>query len=176
VQDGEEDGPLNGELEAALGQKLFEHGGTAGFLPESFEDQHGAEAERADDGKFAAFMGGEDEEFVGEACAGAEQSVDGAFLLEFIESSEGGEDGLLGPSVAPVILDELEVGAGTGFFGAEEHGGLRVQATRSVITSLANSSKKCRISGYNVALCFRPRREHLRKSRAFCTRHVRNGG
>ena len=44
---------------------------------------------------------------------------------QFVEAAEGGEDGLLGAAVAPVVFDELQVGARAGLFGAEEHGGLR---------------------------------------------------
>ena len=43
VQHGEEDRPFEGKREAALAQELCEHGGTAGLLPEAFEDEDGAE-------------------------------------------------------------------------------------------------------------------------------------
>ena len=127
VQHGEEDRALDGELEAALAQELFEHGGTAGLAPEALEDEYGAQAEGAHGGQLPALVRRQHEELVGEACPGAEQAIDGAPFLEFVEAAEGGEDGLLGAAIAPVVFDELEVGAGAGLLGAEEHGALRVK-------------------------------------------------
>jgi hypothetical protein len=133
VQHREEDRAFNGEREVAWGQELFEHRGTAGLLPEAFKDEHGAQAEGAHRREVALLMSGENEEFLGEACAGPEESVDGAALLEFVEPAEGGEDRLLRAAVAPVVFDELKVGTWARLLGAEEHGDLRMRATMSVI-------------------------------------------
>lgn len=121
-----EDRPLDGKREAAFGQKLLQHRRTARLAPAAFQDAHGAEAEGTADGKLAPFMGGQDEEFRGEAGAGAEQPIDGTAFLQVVESPEGGQDGLLGLAVVPVVFDELQVGTRTRLLGAEDQGGLRV--------------------------------------------------
>ena len=46
--------------------------------------------------------------------------------LELIEPAQGGDDPLPGATVFPAVLDDLEVGAGPGRLGAEEHGDLPV--------------------------------------------------
>jgi hypothetical protein len=108
---------------------LREHRGTASLLPEAFEDQHGAQAEDAHGGQLTALVRREDEELLGKAGPGAEQAVDGAAVLQFVEAAEGSEDGLLGPASAPMVLDELQVGPRAGLLGAEEHGSLLSRAT-----------------------------------------------
>jgi hypothetical protein len=70
-------------------------------------------------------VGGQHEQLLGKAGAGAEQAVQRFPLAEFLNAAEGGEDALVGPAVLPVVLDDLQVGAGPGFLGAEEQGGLR---------------------------------------------------
>ena len=98
-----------------------------GLVPEFLEDQRRAPMAGADDGEMMLAMFGEDQQFVREACTGAEQAVDLTVLLEFVESAQSGQDGLLRAAVAPVVLDDLEVGAWAGLFGAEEQGDLRIE-------------------------------------------------
>ena len=67
-------------------------------------------------------VSGEQEDGLGEASARDQQGVELAGLLELIESSQRGDDPLARSSVLPAVLDDLEVGAGAGLLGAEEHG------------------------------------------------------
>jgi hypothetical protein len=69
----------------------------------------------------------EEQEFLGEACSRSEQGIDLAVGLEVVEPSDGGQDGLLRAAVAPVVFDDLEIGAGAGLFGAEDQGGLLIE-------------------------------------------------
>jgi hypothetical protein len=124
VQNGEEDGAFDGELEMALTQQFGKDRLTAGGLPEFLEDQGRPPAAGANDRDVIVLDFREDQQFVGEACAGSEQGIDLA-VLELVKSAERGEDRLLGPAVAPAIFDDLQIGAGAGFLGAEEHGELR---------------------------------------------------
>ena len=101
MQDGEEDGPLDGELEAATLQQLLDHMLAAGQLPEPLEDQGRADAPGLEDGRELALgMLGEHEDRAGQAGSGDEQGVELAALLELIESTQSGDDPLPG-SVRP---------------------------------------------------------------------------
>ena len=72
-------------------------------------------------------MFGEHQQLVGKACSGGEQGIDLAAGLQLVEAAQGGQDGLLGAAIAPVVFDELEIGAWSGLFGAEEHVELRFE-------------------------------------------------
>src|SRR5204862_4360012 len=87
VQDREEDGAFDGKLEVAIRQEFAEHVAAAGFAPESLEDQRGTEAARGDDGKLAVVVGGEQEQGLGQACAGSEEGVQLAGALELDEAT-----------------------------------------------------------------------------------------
>jgi hypothetical protein len=67
-------------------------------------------------------MSGEEEDGLSEAGARDQEGIKLSGLLELVESPEGGDDPLAGPSVLPVVLDDLEVGACSGGLGSEEHG------------------------------------------------------
>ena len=172
MQHGEEDGPVDSKREAPFGQELLEHCGAARLLPEPLEDERGAQAQGAHGGKLAALVRRHDQEFVGEAGAGAEQAVDGAALLQVVEAAEGSEDSLPRSAVVPVVGDELEVGAWAGLFGTEEPGGLRCRATMSVAGVFVESMVKCGYSPEYVALCFSPGRWGVEKPSGF---HVAPG-
>jgi hypothetical protein len=51
MQDGEEDGPLDVELEAATSQESLDDVAAAGLLPEPLEDQGGSDAAGGDGGE-----------------------------------------------------------------------------------------------------------------------------
>ena len=125
VQDGQEDGPLDGELEVAALQKLLDHVLTTGLLPEPLEDQGRPDASDRDGREPALGMLGEQQDGSCQAGTRSEQSVELAALLELIEASQSGDDPLPGASAFPAVLDDLEVGAGSGGLGAEEHGALQ---------------------------------------------------
>ena len=126
VQDGEEDGPLDVELEAASFEELLDDPPAPRLLPEPLEDQGGSDAAGGDGRKLSLGVSGEEEDGLGQASARDQQSVELSTLLELVESSQGGDDPLSWSSVLPAVLDDLEVGAWAGGLGAEEHGALVV--------------------------------------------------
>ena len=70
-------------------------------------------------------MLGEHEDRAGQASTRGEQAIHLAGLLELIEASQSGDDPLPGTPAFPAVLDDLEVDAGSGGLGAEEHGALQ---------------------------------------------------
>ena len=64
----------------------------------------------------------QEQDVLGEAGTGSEQTVEVAGLLEFIEPAECDEDALADAALVAGILDDLQVLAGLGFFDAKEHG------------------------------------------------------
>ena len=125
MEDGEEDGPLDGELEVASLQQLLDDVLAAGLLPEPLEDQGRADVPGGDGREVALGVRGEQEDRASQAGSGDEQGVELAALLELIESPQSGDDPLAGASALPAVLDDLEVGTRSGSLGAEEHGALQ---------------------------------------------------
>src|SRR5262245_34940856 len=82
MQDGQEHGAFDGELETAAAQEFVEHGPATGFLPEFFKDQGRTPTTRMDYGEMALAMLGEDEDFLSEAGPGGQQAVDLATVLD----------------------------------------------------------------------------------------------
>ena len=126
MQDGQEDRPLDVELEAASVQELLDDPLAPGLLPETLEDEGGSDASGGDGRELSLGVSGEEEDGLGQPCARDQQGVELATLLQLVESSQGGDDPLAGPSVLPAVLDDLEIGAWAGGLGAEEHGALVV--------------------------------------------------
>ena len=126
MQDGQEDGLLDLELEVASVQELLDDPLAPRLLPEPLEDQGGSDAAGGDGGELALGVGREEEDGLGQPCARDQQGVELAGLLQLVESPQGGEDPLPGSPVLPAVLDDLEVGACSGGLGAEEHGALVV--------------------------------------------------
>jgi len=126
VQDGEEDRPLDVELEAAAVEQSLDDLPATGLLPEPLEDEGRPDASGGDGGELPPGVGGEEQDGVGQAGARGEQGIELAGLLELVEPSEGGEDPLAGSPALPAVLDDLKVGAGAGGLGSEEHGVLVV--------------------------------------------------
>jgi hypothetical protein len=122
VQDGQEDGSLDVELEAASLQELLDDPLTSRLLPEPLEDQSGSDAAGGDGRELSLGVRREEEDGLGEAGPRDQQGIELAGLLEVIEPPQGGEDPLAGPSVLPAVLDDLEIGAWAGGLGTEEHG------------------------------------------------------
>ncbi len=125
MQNGQEDGPLDGELEASSHKQLLDHMLTAGQLPEPLEDQGRADVPDRDGRELALGMLREHEDRAGQTRPGDEQRVELAVLLELIESPLSSDDPLPGASALPAVLDDLKVGAGSRGLGAEEHGALQ---------------------------------------------------
>jgi hypothetical protein len=128
MEDGEEDRPLDIELEAASLQELLDNVAAAGLVPEPLEDQGGSDASGGDGGELPLGMSREEENGLGEAGARDQEGVELTGLLELVESAECGDDPLAWSTVLPAVLDDLEVGACAGFLGAEEHSAPVVEA------------------------------------------------
>jgi len=126
MQDGQEDGLLDLELEVASVQELLDDPLAPRLLPEPLEDQGGSDAAGGDGGELALGVGREEEDGLGQPCARDQQGVELAGLLQLVESPQGGDDPLPGSPVLPAVLDDLEVGACSGGLGPEEHGALEV--------------------------------------------------
>ncbi|HWT78521.1 MAG TPA: hypothetical protein VN648_06930 [Candidatus Methylomirabilis sp.] len=127
MQDGQEDGLLDLELEVASVQELLDDPRAPRLLPEPLEDQGGSDASRGDGRELPLGVRGEQEDGLRQACPRDQQGVELSSLLELVESSQGGDDPLPGAPILPAVLDDLEVGAWTGGLGAEEHGALVVR-------------------------------------------------
>jgi hypothetical protein len=74
-------------------------------------------------------VGGEQEDFLGQAGAGGEEGIELAGVLEVIEATQGAKNALPGPAAVPEVFDELEVAARSGGLDAEEHGSLAKRKT-----------------------------------------------
>ena len=61
---------------------------------------------------------------MGQASSRDQKGIELAAVAELIEPAQGGDDPLPGATAFPAVLDDLEVGAGSGGLGAEEHGDL----------------------------------------------------
>jgi len=75
MQDGEEDGALDGELKAAWREQLGDDWLAAGFLPQALEYQRRSDALAGQGGHLAVAMGGDQETMFSEARAGGEQAI-----------------------------------------------------------------------------------------------------
>src|SRR5262245_37654258 len=120
----EEDGPLDIELEAAAVEQPLDDLSAAGLLPEPLEDQGRSDAAGGDGRELSFGVGRDQEDGPGEAGARGQEGIELAGLLEVVEPPEGGDDPLPGSAFLPAVLDDLEVGAGAGGLGSEEHGAL----------------------------------------------------
>ena len=76
MEDREEDGPLDGELEAAPPQELLDHMLAAGLLPEPLEDQSRADAAVVDDRESPLGVSGEEQDRLGQSRTRGEQSIE----------------------------------------------------------------------------------------------------
>jgi hypothetical protein len=124
MQHGEEEGAFDGEIKVTQGEQVVDNFLAAGFAPETFEDEGRSDAEGADGGGMSFAMRGEQEDVLGEACAGSKEAIELALFTETVEPSEGDEDALSGGPLLSGVFDDLEILPGPGLFDAEEHGGL----------------------------------------------------
>src|SRR5438309_3734069 len=122
MQDGQEDRPLDVELEAAAVEELLDDPPAPRLPPEPLEDQGRSDAAGGDGRELTLGVSREEEDRLGQPCARGQQGVELATLLQLVESPQGGDDPLSWSPVLPAVLDDLEVGAWSGGLGAEEHG------------------------------------------------------
>ena len=122
MKDREEDRPLDGELIVAALEELTDHMLTAGLLPEPLEDQSRTDAAAGVGREFSLGMVCQDQDRLGQAGTGDEQSLELSTSLQFIKPSQGGDDPLPGATTLPAVLNDLEIGPRPRGLGAEEHG------------------------------------------------------
>src|ERR1019366_10018364 len=127
MQDGEEDGPFDVELEAAFRQQLPDDPLAPGLLPEPLEDEDRPDVPGGDGGELALGVCRHDQDVAAQSCAREREAIELPGLLELIESPQGGDDLFTGLTVFPAVLNDLEVGAWSGGLGTEEHGALVVE-------------------------------------------------
>jgi hypothetical protein len=126
MQDGEEEGPLDIELEPPPVQQLLDDPLAPCLSPEPLEDEGGPDAPGGDGGQLPLGVSREQEDGLGQAGARDQQGVELSGLLELVESPQGDDDPLPWSAALPAVLDDREVGAWAGGLGAEEHGALVV--------------------------------------------------
>ena len=126
MQHREEDGPLDGKLEAPVleqgGQDLVDRAG----LPEPLKDQGWPDSGTVSDNAVALGMGAEHGELFREASERADQRVEPATGQQFIQSAKTKQDALLDLAVHPVVIDDEEISPGTVGLRANEQIGAPV--------------------------------------------------
>src|SRR5512143_2190688 len=122
----QEDRPLDVALEAASVQELLDSPWAPRLSPEPLEDEGGSDAAGGEGRELSLGVSGEEEDGLSQPSARDQQGVELTTLLQLVESSQGGDDPLAGPSILPAVLNDLEIGAWAGGLGAEEHGALVV--------------------------------------------------
>src|ERR1019366_6548370 len=127
MQDGEEDGPFDVELEAAFRQQLPDDPLAPGLLPEPLEDEDRPDVPGGDGGEFSFGVRRQEKDVAAQSCTRDQEAVEVPGMLELIESPQGGDDLFTGLTVFPAVLNDLEVGAWSGGLGTEEHGALVVE-------------------------------------------------
>jgi hypothetical protein len=124
MQHGKEEGAFDGEIEMTLGEQVVNNGLAASLTPKAFEDEGRSDAASVDGRGMSFAMRGEQEDVLGEACAGGEEAIELPVLVEPVEPPEGDEDALTGSPQLSGVFDDLEILPGSGLFDAEEHSGL----------------------------------------------------
>src|ERR1035441_1622816 len=123
MQDGEEDGPLDRELEATAMQQGHQDFVDRAGLPESLEDQGRPDPGAARGNAVAASMGAEDGEFFGESSQRLDQGVELAAGQQLIEAAETKQDVLLDLAAHPLVIHDEQIGPGTVGLRANEQVG-----------------------------------------------------
>ena len=113
MQHGEEDGPLDGKLDASAfeqgRQNLVDRAG----LPASLEDQGRPDPGAAGGDAIAPCMGAEDGEFFREPSQRLDQRVEPATGQQLIEAAETKQDALLDLAVHPLVIHDEQISSGT---------------------------------------------------------------
>ena len=140
VEDGEEDGALDVEGEAAPGEGGAEDVLATAASPEAVENGGGSEGAGPDVGVggAAGFLG-EGDGLLGEAAGGSDEAVESAGSEEVFDPAEAGDDGLSRLAVAAVAFDDLEVGVFPAGFFSNEHG---VLSALPILASFSYSSQR----------------------------------
>ncbi len=106
--------PFDGKLELPLLEQATDHLLAAGLFPKPLEDHGRSDRTSTHLDRFTASMRGQQQDRFAELGSRAEQAFQLARLLKLIESSQRGDNALLGASVFPAVLDDLQVDAFSG--------------------------------------------------------------
>src|ERR1019366_7844784 len=112
-QDGEEDGPLDRELEATAMQQGHQDLVDRAGLPESLEDQGRPDPGAARGDAVAESMDTEDGEVFGESSQRLDQGVEPAAGQQLIEAAKTKQDALLDLAVDPLVIHDEQISSGT---------------------------------------------------------------
>ena len=123
MQYGEEDGPLDGKLEAAVFEQSGQNLADRARLPQALEDQGWADSGASSGDGLAASMSAQDRKLFGEPSERLDESVECAGSQKFIETSEAEQDTLLDLAVDAHVIDDQEIGPGTVGLSANEQSG-----------------------------------------------------
>jgi hypothetical protein len=143
VQDGEEDGSLDGKLEAAT-SKQFHHPLAAPCVaPQTFEQQWRPDAPAGERWRAALIDEGQDHRTLGEACGGSRQAVKVTATFNVFLAPKIADDALPGPAILTDGLYQVDVGVAADTLFADEHGasirseGIRQAKSRDHRSNLA---------------------------------------
>ena len=139
VQHLDEDGPLDGKLEAPSGEQGLDHRRTAGLEPQPIEDQRRSDPAGCDAGQLSPAVLGEHEQRLREARARLQERIEPAALLELIEPTERTENTLTAAPALPSILHDLQIGVALDRLLADEHGGSPVDIRRIALFLLRHN-------------------------------------
>src|SRR5258708_5768747 len=126
MQYGEEDGPLDGKLEAPDLQQARQDFVDRAGLPESLEDQGRPDPGAASGDAVAPRMGAEDREFFREPSQRLNQRVKSAAGQQLIQAAETKQDALLDLAAQPLVIHDEQVSPGTVGLRANEQIGAPV--------------------------------------------------
>src|SRR5450759_1990651 len=141
MQHGEEDGPLDGKLEAAAlqpsGQGLADR---AGF-PQTLEDHCRTDPGASSGDALTASMSAENRQLFREPPERLDERIEFAGSQKFIETTEAEQDALLNLAVDAHIIDDQEISSGTVGLSANEQSG----APMSPSWPRIQSNNKCQM-------------------------------
>ena len=109
MQHGEEDGPLDGKLEAAAFQQGGQNCVDGAGLPEPFKDRGRSDPGAASGDAVAPRMGAEHGELLGEPSQRLEQRVELSAGQQLIQATETQQNALLDLAVHPLVVDDEQI-------------------------------------------------------------------
>jgi hypothetical protein len=121
MQDAGKHRPLDRKAKAASFGELLNHRATASLFPQTTEDHRCTDAHCRAGLERSCLQAGDQQGGLAEPRAGAQQHIELAIGLQFLDASEGGEHALDGAGAVARVFDDLQIAALTGWFDAEEH-------------------------------------------------------
>ena len=122
VQDGKEDGSLDGKLEAATSKQFLHDLAAPCVAPQTFEQQWRADAPAGERRRAALIGEGQDHRTLGEACGGSRQAVKITATFDVFLAPKIADDALPGPAILTDGLYQVDVGVAANALFTDEHG------------------------------------------------------